>query len=144
MATDAAAMLATHLAGLYLTSVERREYDWVFGFADNAWLNVSSPWRILVDGRIAFAGSDDGQKFGLPAPKDGEEETHRLLGRKAIQQVLVRADTGDLSIAFVGHTFLEVINMSSGFEGWDLGAAGLRVIALGGGELAVFVGEPKS
>jgi hypothetical protein len=33
---------------------------------------------------------------------------------------------------------LEVLNMSSGYEGWEIGANGMKVIAMGGGQLAIF------
>ena len=101
---DIAATLTTCLAGLHLIDVRRREYDWAFEFAANVRLRVECPWRILVDGQIAFAGSDAGHKFGLPAPIDGEERTRRLLGQKTVQQILIRNDTGDLTITFTDYT----------------------------------------
>jgi hypothetical protein len=114
--TDTAAILTTSLAGRHLTDVKRREYDWAFGFGANVSVQVSCPWRILVEDRIALTNSDDGQKFGLPAPVDGEDETRRLLAEKSIQRVAIRLDTGDLSVVFNCNTVLEVLNMSSGYE----------------------------
>jgi hypothetical protein len=112
----------------------------LFGFGDSSasGLRVECPWRIIVDERIAFTSSDDGYQFGLPAPLDGEEETRRLLGQKVIERVSIRSDTGDPSIAFSSNTVLEVLDMSSGYEGWEIGIPGLSVIGTGGGELAVF------
>ena len=137
---DVATTLAADLVGRYLNQVKRREYDWTFTFegAAGSGLAASCPWRIIVGERIAFTNSDDGQKFGLPEPLDGEEVAQRLLGQKVIERISVRSDTGDLSITFAGNTALEVLNMSSGYEGWTMGVRGISVIATGGGELVFF------
>src|SRR5258708_30301746 len=115
---DVVTALTAHLAGRHLTEVKRREYDWTFGFGDTSasGLGVSCPWRIIIEKRIAFTSSDDGHRFGLPAPLDGEEVTQRLLGQKVIERISIRSDTGDLSIAFSSNTVLEVLNMSSGYK----------------------------
>jgi hypothetical protein len=134
----AAAVITMRLAGLRLTEVKLREHDWAFRFGDNANLSTSYPWRVFVDGRIVHADSDHGQKFGLPAPVDGEEATRRFLGHKVVERVTIRHDSGDLSIVFSGETTLEILNMSSGYEGWNLNAAGLVIIGLGGGGSAMF------
>jgi hypothetical protein len=137
---DAASMLATHLVGRRLIGIQRREYDWAFSFGDAppSSLGVSCPWRILVEGRIAFAVSDDGQKFGLSEPRNGEEAARRLLGQRVIERVAIRPDTGDLSIAFSGQAVLEVLNMSSGYEGWQATVAGVSIVGMGGGEIAIY------
>jgi hypothetical protein len=142
---DVTAALAARLVGRSLSAVYRREYDWAFGFGDatSSGLRVSCPWRILFENRIAFTDSDHGQKFGLPEPLDGEKEVQRLLGNKAIERISIRPDTGDLSITFSNQAVLEVLNMSSGYEGWEIGANGLSVIATGGGELAIFAENSK-
>jgi hypothetical protein len=135
---DIAAELTSRLKGLRLISVEKREFDWAFVFAIKCGLGVSCPWRILVDNRIAFGNGDHGEKFGLPASVNGEELTRQLLGSASIQRVALRTDTGDLSIHFADQKILEVINMSGGYEGWQIAADGLQVIGTGGGELAIF------
>jgi hypothetical protein len=138
---DVAVTLTAHLVGRRLVETKRREYDWTFRFEEPpafSHLDVSCPWRILIEGRIAFAGSDDGHKFGLPAPLNGEEVTQRLLGQRVIERFSIRPDAGDLSIIFSGQAILEVVNMSSGYEGWQIGVPGMTVIGLGGGELAIY------
>jgi hypothetical protein len=135
---DAATTPAPLLIGLHLTEVRRRDSDWSFAFGDSVSLTAECPWRILSDGRIAHADTDDGQKFGLPAPVDGEEKTLRLLRHATIQRITIRGDTGDLSIAFGTGKVLEIINNSSGYEGWHIASADFEVIAPGGGELAIF------
>jgi hypothetical protein len=137
---DIATTLAAALVGRHLNRVKRREHDWAFTFdgASGSGLAASCPWRIIVGERIAFANGDDGQKFGLPEPLDGEHEAQHLLGQKAVERIAIRSDTGDLSITFAGSTVLEVLNMSSGYEGWSVEVGGMSVIATGGGELVCF------
>ena len=142
-AMDVAAEVTARLAGREAIDVQRREYDWAFIFADDIGLRVECPWRILVSGRIALGRDDHGQKFGLSSAVDGQETSRLLLRNKSVQEVSIRSDTGDLAITFSGHTILEVLNASSGYEGWELHTAGLTVIATGGGELAI-VRQPKS
>jgi Family of unknown function (DUF6188) len=141
---DAAAELTSRLAGRRLTDITRREYDWGFGFDENVGLSVSCPWRILLNGRIAFAGSDDGQQFGLPTPIDGVEETRRLIGQSVILRVAIRMDAGDLALVFSNGAMLEVINMSAGYESWHMSATDMFVIGTGGGELAIFASDPNA
>lgn len=137
--------LTACLAGRQLVAVSRREHDWNFSFGDAgaSRLSAECPWRIIAATRIAFASSDDGHRFGLPAPLDGEKIAVSVLGSRTIQRVSIRPDTGDLSIFFSDDAVLEVLNMSSGYEGWQIGLPGLCVIATGGGELAIFVEQTK-
>jgi hypothetical protein len=133
---DIAAKIASRIVGRSLIRAERNDYDWEFCFAQDACLRVECSWRILIDGRIAFAGDDHDQKFGLPQPLNGPRECDRLLREKTIDAVRIRADAGDLTIEFSGGAALEVLNTSCGYENWQFRDAGLQVIALGGGELA--------
>ena len=80
---------------------------------------------------------DHGQKFGLPEPVDGARQAETLLSGKKFLKVTIRDDSGDLAIHFDGDTTLEIINISSGYEGWNFTVEKLQVIALGGGELAI-------
>ena len=132
---DVAAKIADRIVGTSLIRTERGDFDWAFHFTQSAVLRVECPWRILADGRIGLGGRDHGQKFGLPEPLDGATESRRLLLNKTVQAVRTRDDTGDLIIEFGDRTALEVLNTSSGYEGWQFRDARLQVIALGGGEL---------
>jgi hypothetical protein len=140
---DVGETLAAHLAGRHVVAVTRREYDWNFSFGDSAssGLSAECPWRIVVANRIALASSDDGHQFGLAAPLDGEKVALSLIGSRAIERVSIRSDTGDMSIFFSDEVVLEVLNMSAGYEGWQIGIPGLLLIATGGGELAIFAKE---
>ena len=121
-------------------SVERREHDWLLDLGEGMFVAVSVPWRIVFEGRIAFARDDDAQLFGRSVPVDGEDEARRLLGTKLITKATVDRQTGDLALHFGPETRLDVFNNSIGYEGWKTRYAigGLRwfAIALGGGEMA--------
>jgi hypothetical protein len=139
VSTDVAARIEGLLVGHSLIEVERSEFDWLFRFANNVGLRVSCPWRIVVDGRIAYGDCNHAQQFGLPRPIDGAERSINLLRDKTIQGVVIRNDVGDLAIAFSDVTTMEVLNTSSGYEGWQLAdGTGWNVVAMGGGQLAIW------
>ena len=136
---DIEAKLTTLLAGRRLTAVTKREFDWAFTFdAPGSGLGVASLWRIVSESGIALTSEDDGQKFGLPEAVDGEREAKCLLSGKAVQRISIRPDTGDITIHFSDGTTLEALNTSAGYESWEIGIDGLRVIGVGGGQLAIF------
>jgi hypothetical protein len=56
---------------------------------------------------------------------------------KTVSKIAPSAPTQGILI-FDASIALEVLNTSSGYEGWNLGVGDVNVIALGGGELAVF------
>lgn len=120
--------------------VERREHDWLLDLGEGMFVAVKVPWRIVFEGRIAFARDDDAQLFGRSVPVDGEEEARRLLGAKLITKAVVDRQTGDLALHFGPETRLDVFNNSIGYEGWNtryvIGGRRWFAIALGGGEMA--------
>ena len=120
----------------------RRECDWSVALEGGGGISIAVPWRIVASGRIAFADTDDRQQFGLPAPIDGEAEANRLISGKAITRLSINEETADLSLHFGDAARLDLFNHSMAYEGWDIAltpeTGGLRVIALGGGELAIF------
>jgi hypothetical protein len=136
MAIDAGAELASRLVGRRLTAVIKRDNDWVFSFEGEAQLIVGSPWRVIFEGRNAFGDCDHGHQFGLPKAVDGVVRTERMLGERAATAVAIRS-TGDLLISF-GDDALEVIQTSCGYEAWELNASNLKVVAQGGGQLAIW------
>jgi transposase-like protein len=141
---DIEEILTAHLASCRLVTVTRREFDWNFSFGDAvaSGLSTECPWRIIVADRIALASSDDGHQFGQVVPVDAEKVALSLLGSRTIDSVSIRSDTGDVAIVFSGHVLLEVLNMSSGYEGWQIAIPELTVIATGGGELAIVKKSP--
>jgi hypothetical protein len=78
--TKALELLETMMLGQRCTYVEKVGHLWQLRFGDgDATLNLECPWRLLLNGAIAFGGDDDGQQFGLPTPLDGVKETEKLL-----------------------------------------------------------------
>jgi hypothetical protein len=134
--------LSRALVGDQLQGLERREHDWVFVFRSGIHLQVVCRWRIISGDHIAFADQDDGQQFDLGAPLDGVNTSKILLLKKAIRGISIRADTADLTISFADGTLLEIMNDSSGYEGWEMRQSpyetGFQVIAMGGGQLAAW------
>jgi hypothetical protein len=123
-------------------TIQRCEQDWVLSFGGNDGLSVEVPWRIVQEGRIAYASKDDGQKFGLPHPVDGEAVANGLLDSKGVLSLELDRITADLRIHFDGATHIDVFNDSSGCEGWQAsfraGGDGVLIIGMGGGDVTIF------
>lgn len=119
-------------------SLIHREFDWVFTFNDDVQLTVTCLWRLLENGRIRFTSSDEGQKFGLPAPIDVAREVNDRIRGAHIVSADLRSNTLDLSLDFSTSHVLEVIPDSSGYEAWQIGHNNLQLIAVGGGDLTTF------
>jgi hypothetical protein len=141
MSQDLLGKLQKHLVGR-CCSIERREADWAANLEGGGTISLPVPWRLVVDGRIAFADGDDGQQFGLPAPLDGQTEANRLIAGRSITQVSIDTETADLCLRFEGSVRLDTFNYSAGYEGWHINLppehGGMWVIALGGGEVSIF------
>jgi len=99
------------------------------------------PWRVVTADGIALGLEDDGQRFGLPRPLDGEARVNELLSGQRVSEIEVDAQTADLRVVFDGGARLDFFNNSSGYEGWQasvpIHGRVLTIVALGGGELAV-------
>jgi hypothetical protein len=123
-------------------TVEKQEHRWTFSFGVDASLGVEAPWRIVHDAGIAFADTDDQQKFGLPQPINGQALSNEILRGHRVISFDVDARTADIRIRFEGDLLLEVFNNSSGYEGWQAVALvdgqAIRVVGLGGGDLAIY------
>ena len=113
---------------------------WDFYFGETH-VNVESPWRILAQ-RIQLGSRDHGQKFGLPEAVDAGRKALELLREQAIESVAITPVSSDLRICFQGGAVLDFFNHSSGYEGWNVSNSEGQVIALGGGELAIWTKTP--
>ena len=120
--------------------VGSREHDSTFDLSGGLSLAVSALWRIVFNGRIAFASEDDGQLFGPKSPVDGEAEACRLLKDKTITVASLDKETADLTLHFGATTRIDVFNNSTGYEGWQASSAvhdkRWSLIAMGGTEVA--------
>jgi hypothetical protein len=132
------AFIGTHCTNIVRFAAE----SWRFEFNGRTTLDVRCPWRIIEKARIALGNADDGQQFGLPAPVDARQEALRLLSGRIIK-VTIRESTADLVLELEGGTEFEVLNSSSGYEGWECSSKnGLLLVAQGGGELGFWITDP--
>lgn len=122
--------------------VKRREADWDFDLQHDTGLAVSCHWRLVSPDGIAVTDEDDGQRFGLPEPVDAEAKANTLLLGATISSATVDRLTADLCLRFSNELRLDVVNNSSGYEGWQgsfsHGEKGTSIIAMGGGGLVFF------
>jgi hypothetical protein len=130
------------LNGRRLLSVIRQEYQWVFEFEGNSRVTVECLWRLLEGGRIRVTSEDEGQQFGLPAPVVAADEVRRRIVGSSVASVALRDGTLDLELRFQTSHVLQVLPTSSGYEAWNAGDGDRMYIAVGGGELAIFGGQP--
>lgn len=96
----------------------RREADWNFDFGERLSIAASVPWRVVTADGIAHGDEDDGQRFRLPGPVDGEARVNALLSGQKVRQVKVDEQTADLRVDFDGGTRLDLFSNSSAYEGW--------------------------
>jgi hypothetical protein len=119
----------------------RHEYNWGFGFAGKYWLMVECPWRIVNKNGIVFANQDDGQKFDLPAPVDGEAKAQEAIGGFALTSLSVDRSTADVTFSFENGSRVDVFNNSMGYEGWQAGfdteQGEVLIIGCGGGQVVI-------
>ena len=124
------------------SKIARREHDWVITVIGGGSIALPIPWRIVADGRIAFANEDDGQQLGLPAPVDGEAKANDLIASRSITSLSIDTQTADLVIYFGDAVRLDTFSNSSGYEGWHINLppeiGGMSVVALGGGDVTIY------
>lgn len=111
-------------------TIQKRDYDWVFSFSDKGYINVASPWRIIQNGRIAYAG-----------------HACDLLEGRLVECIELDRATADIHLHFDDQTRIDIFNGESGYEGWQagfrIGGEGVLLVGLGGGDVAIFRGaEP--
>ena len=124
------------VVGATLLTAEKDEAWWSFTFSGDTGIGTDSFWRVRADGGILVTSEDDGHKFGLPEPMDAAARAlSRLRGRVA--DVEVSSETADLLVRFEDGATLEVFNTSCGYESWHLRSAGMQMIGLGGGDVAI-------
>ena len=110
------------------------EHSSIFEFEDFS-LVVESLWRISVGGALRLTSTDDGQRFGLPAPVDAHEKAVEHLRGQRIRQVRVDDARGDLALAFDNSVLFEAITDSSGYEAWTLRGPHRLFVAASGGRV---------
>ena len=113
---------------------------WSLSFSSRSTISIPCLWRLLRNGAPSCTSRDHNCKFGLPAPLDALAALRELEGQ-AVQLVAVRSGTSALTLSFNAGLSLEIINTSSGFEGWDARHPSLgAVFVMGSGELSAIPG----
>jgi hypothetical protein len=107
---------------------------------------VQSPWRIVTRDGVIFSATDDGHKFGLPSPLDGEAVANELLAGSTIVGLEVDRTTADVTITFDNHARVDIFTNSVGYEGWharfETDRDEIGIIGLGGGKVG-FTSIPR-
>ncbi len=134
------------LIGHHLTSVEKVDYTWFFRFTGDITIGTESHWRLMIKERMVVTSEDHSQPFGLPEPVDAAKIVRAKIGRHTIESATISASTGDLVIELSGHAQLQLLQLSSGYESWQLyvncneagisSAVGTVTTCLGGGDIA--------
>jgi hypothetical protein len=130
--------LFEYLVGKHITGITRREYDWVLEFGDRSTIQMECLWRLLNSGRITLSSNDHGQTFGLTSPIDAANSFNTKLSGRTIASVELNDGTLDLTFTLDGSMVLQIIPDSSGYEAWTANTPLGQIVAVGGGELAVF------
>ena len=141
---DAAGLMLRSMRGASLRGLlQPAEGVWQFDF-EGAGLTIECPWRIVSGGSVVLASSDQGQKFGLPAPVDLISATLEKLKGLTVETIAINGETADLCLTFGGGTRIDTFNDSSGYEGWNYADRdGVMLVAQGGGQLAIWINSPK-
>jgi hypothetical protein len=130
------------MVGRTITDVSFMEpVHWTFSFGEKGYIGVQCPWRILKQGRTTLSSDDHRQQYGLPAPIDAAAEATKLLSAVVIDAAQLRVGTSDIFIDFSGNLRLEIIPISSGYEGWQImDPFGTEFFAQGGGQISTWEG----
>lgn len=137
-AKNATSLLRAAICGQGLQEIihEAPAINWIFHIGP---ATVSTDlWRLLSKERVSITSEDHLQLFGLSAPVDAGAEVMKATNGTTISEVEV-SKQGDLIIGFSSGSQLEMMVSSSGYENWEVSASnGLKVIGLGGGDLAIW------
>ena len=96
-------------------------------------------WRLIQEGQIVVTSDDHGQQFGHSEPIHAVEKLRtRTMGR-TVEEVKISALTGDLIIELSEKTYLQLFQLSSGYEAWRLTtSSGVDIFCRGGGIIALY------
>ena len=126
------------LIGNRFQTLVRREYDWVLVFDKDASITITCLWRLCENGRIRRTSEDHGHQFGLNSPIDAAAEVNQLLAEDTVRAISLDKSTLDLDFHFQSGYLFQIIPNSAGYEAWNLTGPCKQIIAIGGGELAIF------
>jgi hypothetical protein len=137
IASEAVRLANTLLHGRRFERIDRFEPGgsdgWWFRFDSNIVLTIEAGWRLVSGTSIMVSSKDDGHIFGRKTAVDAAGEATSLLTDKSVSGVLIEPACSDLTIHFGGTLRLDVINLSGGYEAWNLtGQDGLLLVGRSG------------
>ena len=121
------------MAGRTITDVNFEEpAHWTFSFGDKGHISAECPWRILKQGYTILSSSD---------ASDPSVEATKLLSAVVIDAAQLRVGTSDILIDFSEGLRLEILPISSVYEGWQMmDPFGTEFFAQGGGQICIWEG----
>ena len=128
----------TWLVGQKISKVEKSETSWCFTFENGGYVQATTFWRLLAEGRIFVTSEDHGHIFGLPKPVDAAERVIKIIRGQKISKFLVAEITSDLLLYFGNGAQIHILNTSCGYESWEICLKTQQVICMGGGSLTTF------
>src|SRR5260221_6347740 len=90
----------TWLIGQKISKVENSGPSWCFNFENGGYVQATTFWRLLAEGRIFVTSEDHGHIFGLPKPVDAAERVIKTVQGQTISKFLVAEITTDLLLYF--------------------------------------------
>lgn len=123
----------TWLVGQKISKVEYSEPLWRFTFENGGYIQATTFWRLLAEGRIFVTSEDHGHIFGLPKPVNAAERVIKIVQGQTISKFLVAEITSDLLLHFSNGVQIHILNTSGGYESWEICFNAQQVICMGGG-----------
>ena len=96
---------------------------------------TESPWRYIAKGHIQVSSEDHGHQFGLPTLVNATEVVITMTSGERISGADIYLETGDLTLQFTNGSFIQFMQMSSGYESWRLQITKKDYVCTGGGTL---------
>ena len=121
------------MVGRTITDVSFEEpVHWTFSFGEKGYIGVECPWRILKQGYTTLSSSD---------ATDPSVAATKLLSAVVIDAAQLRVGTSDILIDFSEGLRLEILPISSVYEGWQMmDPFGTEFFAQGGGQICIWEG----
>ncbi len=131
------------LIGKSLVKLTKEEFTWGFIFSEGGWVTIESAWRLFDSEKIIVTSADHGHPFGLPKPLDAVVRASAMIVGKMVTGYSIRERSSDLVIEFEGNFYLEMLQLSCGYDAWQAALGTDGIICLGGGSLEVIDGIAK-
>jgi hypothetical protein len=130
------------LVGQTLQSCEKRDYTWIFTFANGGKILTESTWRLIVASGTS-SSEDHEQLFGLTQAVDAGKGLIEMVQNKKIVSYKIEEFTSDLVVEFEDEIWVEFLVLSGGHESWITDFSSEKVVCARGGMLAIYRGKER-